>query len=158
LPTVALTSNGCAPVATPTNPTSLSTMRNLPGIFIPGHKKALADPKILGRAKKAPHPVLSNNEARHRHGSIHKKAPPVSTSTFSSVPLCLRGKNSTTFKLNPHTHSYDPAETITHEPANQKLFIITTRCAGDTETRRKIRYEIRCVGFEKWSQAPTKKQ
>jgi hypothetical protein len=47
----------------------------------PDTEKALADPKILGRAKKAPHPVLLNNEARLRHGSIHKKAPPVSTFT-----------------------------------------------------------------------------
>jgi hypothetical protein len=63
---------------------------------------------------------------------------PLTSAILSSVPLCLRGKNSTTFKLNPHTHSFDPAETITHEPANQKLFIITTRYAGDTETRRRL--------------------
>jgi hypothetical protein len=55
-------------------------MRNLPGIFMPGHKKALADPKILGRAKEAPHPVRLKYGALFRHRSIHKKAPPVSTS------------------------------------------------------------------------------
>lgn len=56
-PTFGLTAHSRASVFPATHPTSLSKMRNLPGIFMPGYKKALGDSKILGRAKEAPDPV-----------------------------------------------------------------------------------------------------